>query len=107
MIKLPTPLPVSRAVRELARQLVLARRRRRLTQKSLAERMGVGLNTVRRLESASPGVALETFARALFVIGELPRLERLLAPETDALGLALADEELPKRVRTRRTPVAL
>lgn len=107
MSRLPIPLPVSRAITELARQLTLARRRRRLTQESLAERMGVGLNTVRRLENGAPGIALETLARALFVLGELPRFERLLAPETDALGLALAEEELPQRVRARKAPAAL
>jgi transcriptional regulator with XRE-family HTH domain len=107
MPRLPTPLPVSRAITELARQLTLARRRRRLTQESLAERMGVGVNTVRRLEDGAHGIALETLARALLVLGELPRLERLLAPETDALGLALANEDLPQRVRTRKSPAAL
>jgi transcriptional regulator with XRE-family HTH domain len=107
MAKLPTPLPVSRVIQELARQLVVARRRRRLSQESMAERMGVGINTVRRLEDGAPGIALETLARALHVLGELRRLEQLLAPESDALGLALADEDLPQRVRTRKAPAAL
>jgi hypothetical protein len=52
-------------------------------------------------------VALESFARALYVLGELDRFERLLDSSTDELGLLLMDEQLPKRVRQRRSSGAL
>jgi hypothetical protein len=48
-------------------------------------------------------VALENLARVLNVLGELHRIEGLLDSATDELGLQLMDEQLPKRVRKRRT----
>ena len=42
-------------------------------------------------------------ARALHVFGELERLNQLLDTGEDAIGLSLMDEQLPQRVRTRKT----
>jgi transcriptional regulator with XRE-family HTH domain len=99
----PTPLPVARAISKLGRDLALARRRRRLSQASFAERMGVSLATVKRLEQGDPRVAVETVARALYVVGELDRIDKLLDTSEDAVGLVLMDEQLPKRVRARKS----
>jgi transcriptional regulator with XRE-family HTH domain len=84
-----------------------ARRRRRLSRASLAERSGVSEATLKRLEKGDGSVALENFARARHVLGELDRLEKLLDSGTDELGLALMDEQLPKRVCQRRSSGAL
>jgi hypothetical protein len=43
----------------------------------------------------------------LNVLGELHRIESLLDSATDELGLQLMDEQLPKRVRARRSASAL
>jgi len=103
----PLPLPVSRAILKLGRDVSLARRRRRLTQDSLAERAGVGSNTLRRLEKGDSGVSLENLARVLHVLGEIERLALVLDTATDESGLVMMDEQLPKRVRARKTPAAL
>jgi DNA-binding XRE family transcriptional regulator len=76
-----------------------------MSQEMLAERIGASLNTVRRMEEGNPGIALQHFARALHVFGELDKLENLLDTAQDAIGLTLMDQKLPQRVRTpRRTP---
>ncbi len=99
------PLPVVRALRRVGQNVSLARRRRHLSQESLAERIGASVNTVRRMEDGSPGTALQHYARALQVFGELSKLEGLLDTSQDSVGLSLMDEELPQRVRKpRRTP---
>jgi transcriptional regulator with XRE-family HTH domain len=103
----PLPLPVSRAITALGRDLSLARRRRRLSQASMAERMGVGLATLKRLEKGDPRVALESVARAMHVLGEIDRLGKLLDTREDTLGLALMDAQVPARVRMRKTTGAL
>lgn len=101
----PAPLPVVRSLHRLGQAVSLARRRRRLTQDDLAERIGASANTVRRLESGHPGTALVHFARALQVFGELEKLDQLLDTPQDSIGLVLMDEQLPQRVRkSRRTP---
>jgi transcriptional regulator with XRE-family HTH domain len=103
----PTPSPVVRAVAKLGTDISKARRRRRLTRASLAERSGVSEATLKRLEKGDRRVALESVARALHALGELDRLERLLDSGTDELGLMLMDEQLPKRVRQRKSSGAL
>lgn len=102
------PLPVERAIRKLGSDISLARRRRSISQVSLAERMGVSLSTVRRMEKGDVRVPIHFFARALHVFGEIKALERLLDTSKDDIGLTLMDEQLPKRVRSKpRTSGAL
>jgi len=91
---------------QLGADISLARRRRCLTQATLAQRGGIGLNTLRRLERGDPKVALEYVARVLHVLGEIERLEKLLDTRTDDAGLAMMNERLPERVRCA-TPVTV
>jgi len=96
------PLPVVRAVRKLGSDVSLARRRRHISQASLAERMGASLSTVRRMEKGDLKVPIHFFARALHVFGETQALAQLLDTPKDEIGLTLMDEHLPKRVRNKR-----
>ncbi len=97
----PIPLPVERAIRKLGSDISLARRRRRISQPSLAERMGASLSTVRRMEKGDVRGPIHFFARALHVFGEIQVLEHLLDTSHDEIGLTLMDERLPKRVRSK------
>ncbi|WP_350282000.1 helix-turn-helix transcriptional regulator [Nitrosomonas sp.] len=97
----PIPLPVERAIRKLGNDISLARRRRRISQSSLAKRMGASLSTVRRMEKGDVKVPIHFFARALHVFGEIQALGRLLDTPNDEIGLMLMDEHLPKRVRSK------
>lgn len=101
MIDAPVPVPVERAIRKLGGDISLARRRRRISQASLAERMGASLSTVRRMEKGDLRVPIHFFARALHVFGEIQALERLLDTPNDEIGLTLMDERLPQRVRSK------
>ena len=95
------PLPVKRAMTTLGRDISTARRRRNMTIATLAERAFIGRNTVTRIERGDPGVALGIYATVLFVLGLADRLATLADPNTDQVGLTLAEEQLPKRVRTK------
>jgi transcriptional regulator with XRE-family HTH domain len=95
------PLPVERAILKLGSDISLARRRRHISQASLAERMGASLSTVRRMEKGDGRVPIHFFARALHVFGEIRALEQLLDTANDEIGLTLMDENLPKRVRSK------
>lgn len=106
-MSLPLPVPVVRALARLGEDVSRARRRRQLSQASFAERSGVSVATLKRLERGDPRVGLEQLARALHVLGELERLERLLDTSQDAIGLVLMDERLPQRVRRKRGSGAL
>ena len=101
MMAPPVPLPVERAIRKLGNDISLARRRRHISQSSLAERMGASLSTVRRMEKGDIKVPIHFFARALHVFGEIRALEHLLDTPNDEIGLTLMDEHLPKRIRSK------
>ena len=107
MRRFPPPDPVIRAIAKLGRDISLARRRRRLSQASLADRSGIGVNTVRRIEKGEPSGSIEHLARVLYVLGELERLEKLLDTGSDEVGLLMMDEDLPQRVRARQSKGAL
>lgn len=98
---LPPPLPVQRAIEKLGNDLGLARRRRRISQQSLATRIGASVSTVKRMEKGGMRVPLHFIARSLHVFGELDRLVSLLDSANDEIGLTLADDALPKRIRSK------
>lgn len=101
MSESPAPMPVQRAIRKLGGDISLARRRRHISQASLAERMGASVSTVRRMEKGDARIPIHFFARALHVFGELQALEHLLDTPNDEIGLTLMDEHLPRRVRSK------
>ena len=88
-------------LRKLGEHLSIARKQRRLTIKHLAEAASVAQETIRRLEQGEPGVSIGTLAMVLLVLGENGRLENLLAPATDDIGMVIRIHDLPKRVRTK------
>ena len=100
-VSLPVPLPVERAILKLGNDLSLARRRRRISQASLAERIGASLSTIKRMENGDVRVPLHFIARAIYVFGELDGFSKLLDTARDDIGLTLMDEQLPQRVRSK------
>ncbi len=93
------PTPVTRALVKLGHDLSLARRRRMLTQESMAERIQTSVATLRRLEKGDPRIPIGTIAQAFFVLGELNKITGMLDTASDDIGLTLMNEQLPQRVR--------
>jgi len=100
-LKPSAPLQVARALVKLGTDLSLARRRRHISQASLAERIGASVSTVRRMEKGDPRIPIHFIARALHVFGEIRALEDLLDTASDDIGLLLMDERLPKRIHSK------
>lgn len=95
------PLPVKRAVEKFGKDLALARRRRRFSQGTMAERIGISVASLRRLEKGDPSLSWGAIARALHVLGDLDKLNALLDTARDDIGLVLMDEQLPRRIRRK------
>ena len=93
------PLPAAHALRKLGRELALARRKRGVSTQDMASRLFVSRDTLWGLERGDPTVASGTLATAAFFLQLHDRLANLAAPANDALGLSLAEERLPKRIR--------
>ena len=92
------PFPqAARQMEALGERLRRARLRRNLTSVLFAERMGVSRDTLHRLETGDPGIALGTYLRALRVLGLDADLD--LVARDDVLGRHLQDERMPQRSR--------
>jgi|RhiMethySRZTD1v2_1073278.scaffolds.fasta_scaffold30651_3 transcriptional regulator with XRE-family HTH domain len=81
----------ARQLTALGSRLEMARKRRRMTQHTVAVRAGVSVPTLRKLEQGDAGVSLATFLRILQVLGLAADIDRLAAD--DELGRRLQDIE--------------
>src|SRR3954468_19968915 len=93
------PLPAAHALRQMGRDLALARRKRRLSTADMAARLFVSRDTLWRLERGDPGVALGTFATAIFILNLHDRLADLASPSRDEVALSLDERRVPQRIR--------
>lgn len=96
------PLPAAHVLRKLGRDVALARRKRGISTKDMAERLFISRNTLWRMERGDPTIAIGTLATAAFILQLHERLANLAAPPTDALALSLDEHRLPKRIRRPR-----
>jgi transcriptional regulator with XRE-family HTH domain len=99
----PLPLPVKRALAKLGPDLRAARIRRKIPTTLMAERAMITRTTLSKIERGDAGVSMGMYATVLFLLGMSERLETLADIRYDEVGLALADEELPRQVRRKRT----
>lgn len=99
------PPAVRALLRELGANLSVARKRRKESIKAWAGRIGVSEPTLVRMEQGDPGVAVGTYATALWMIGRAQAIPQLAAPQLD-LG-ALESEVRVASKRAVRSPIAL
>jgi transcriptional regulator with XRE-family HTH domain len=101
----PTRTPstaVKRALRQLGEDMRNARRRRRIPTALMAERVGVSRDTLARAEKGEASVSVGVYASMMFVLGLLDRFAEVASVQHDQVGIALEEEQLPKRIRSRR-----
>ena len=91
-----------RALESLGRNIRMARLKRRIPVKGLAERAGVSESTIIRLEKGDDGVSVGTVAMCCLALGEIARISDFLDPGSDNTGLLLDRETLPKRIAGKR-----
>jgi hypothetical protein len=80
---LTLPPAATRALRALGENLAIARVRRRESQRAWAQRMGISVPTLIRMERGDPGVGVGIYATALWLIGRAGALPDLAAPASD------------------------
>src|ERR1700761_8959938 len=77
------PPAAVQALRALGENLAIARVRRRESQRAWANRLGVSVPTLIRLERGDPGVGAGIYATALWLMGRVAALPALAAPAED------------------------
>ena len=95
-----TPIPVMRAMRTVAQNLDLARRQQRVTVDLLAERANLSVPTVRAFLKEGKG-SFENFLRVARILGLLDEVVAGTDPLNTPEGRLRADEDAPRRVRSR------
>jgi hypothetical protein len=100
------PAQAQAALRELGAGLAVARVRRRESLRGWAQRLGVSVRTVQRLEAGDAGVGVGVYAGALWLIGRTAALAALADPALDRgaqeVDVQAARERLARR--GRRSP---
>lgn len=100
----PTPVPVTRALRELGEDLATWRKLQRLTAQQVASRADISRSTLRRVEHGDGGVSAENLLRVARALGLLQQLANACDPYQSDVGRLRMDEVLPQRVRQPRAP---
>ncbi len=98
-----TPVSVQRALRQTGEHVRTWRKLRGLTAAEVADRAGLAITTVQRLENGK-GATLENVLRVARALGVMDALTTALDPYATDLGRLRADEALPQRVRHRAAP---
>lgn len=92
------PVAVVRATHAIGESLGTWRRLRDLTLAETADRAGVGVSTLQRLERGQGGT-LETLLRVARALGMLDEVTRAFDPMSTDVGRLRAADTLPTRVR--------
>ena len=92
------PIPVQKAMRKLGGDIKDARRRRRIPAALMAQRAGISLRTLAKIEKGDSSVSIASYVSVLFVLGMTARLEDLVDARHDVTGRMLDTENLPQRI---------
>lgn len=93
------------ALRALGNNLAIARIRRRESQRAWAQRLGVSVPTLIRMERGDPGVGVGIYVTALWLMGRVAALPEVAAPAEDRGALERDVRDAMKR-RTVRSAIS-
>lgn len=103
---LQLPPATTAALEKLGADLAVARLRRKESLRSWAQRMGVTVSTLQRLEAGDPSVSIGIVATALWLMQRDGELRHLAAPEHDQGALELDVREAVQLGRARAQAAA-
>ena len=98
---LQLPPATAGAIEKLGADLAVSRLRRKESLRSWAQRLGVTVSTLQRLEAGDPSVGIGIVATALWLIRRDGELRHLAAPEHDQGALEMNVREAIELGRSR------
>lgn len=101
MFAATAPAVVAEAARTLGSRIRLARIRRRITRRDLAERAGVNHKTAAAVEAGNLLTGVGAYLALIWALGLERELAQLLAPDHDQEGQQLELARTPKRARAK------
>ena len=95
----PTSPVIKRSAATIGEHLSTWRRIEGIPARELAERAGVSVDTISRLEHGDPSVGLGKVLAVSRIIGILPQVEDAFDPTSTEYGRLQLLRQVPKRVR--------
>ncbi len=95
----PDTLPrrARKALEKLGRDIAIARKKRRMSTVSMAERAFISRSTLHKVERGDPTVSMGIYATVLSILGLVDGLGDIADRRDDTLGLDIEEGQLPKR----------
>jgi len=103
--KAPVTLPrtARRTLAKLGGDIAVARKKRRISTVSMAERAFISRSTLARIEKGDPTVSMGAYLTVLAMLGLVERVGDLADRTSDVIGLDIDEDRLPKRISSRRS----
>ena len=95
------PRGAKRALVKLGEDITVARKKRRISTVSMAERAFISRATLYKVERGDPSVSIGIYATVLAILGLVENLSQVADRREDSLGLDIDEDRLPQRIRTR------
>ncbi len=96
------PKPARNALVKLGGDITVARKKRRISTVSMAERAFISRGTLHKVEKGDPSVSMGIYATVLAILGLAEGLGDLADRRGDTLGLDIDEDRLPKKVQPAR-----
>tara|TARA_R100001129_G_scaffold137795_1_gene99015 strand:+ start:676 stop:1002 length:327 start_codon:yes stop_codon:yes gene_type:complete len=93
------PRTARKALIKLGGDIAVARKKRRISTVSMAERAFISRGTLYKLEKGDPSVSMGVYATVLSILGMVEGLGDLADRSSDTLGLDIEEDRLPKKVQ--------
>ncbi|ETW92658.1 MAG: XRE family transcriptional regulator [Candidatus Entotheonella factor] len=92
------PRAARQALVKLGEDIAVARKKRRISTISMAERAFISRGTLYKIERGDPTVSMGIYATVLSILGLVEGLGQAADRRSDILGLDLEEDRLPKRI---------
>jgi len=84
---------------KLGEDIAVARKKRRISTVSMAERAFISRNTLYKLERGDPTVSIGIYATVLSILNLVERLGDVAERSKDELGLDIEEDNLPEKIK--------
>lgn len=92
------PRAARQALVKLGQDITVARKKRRISTVSMAERAFISRGTLYKIERGDPTVSMGLYATVLSVLGLVGGLAKVADRRDDTLGLDLEEDRLPRKI---------
>ena len=96
------PRAAKQALAKLGADIAVARKKRRISTVSMAERAFISRGTLYKVERGDPSVSIGIYATVLAILGLADRFAQTADRREDSLGLDIDEDRLPRKVQPRR-----